>query len=73
MGLGLWYDKLSTRDATSMVILYYLIDRILNVCWQAIDHFLAQPMNKDVAKHALSETEWGVLQDFELILTVCII
>ena len=27
-------------------------------------------MNKDVAKHALSETEWRVLQDFELILTV---
>jgi hypothetical protein len=73
MGLGLWYDKPSTQDATSMVILYYLIDRILNVFWQAIDHFLAQPMNKDVAKHALSETEWRVLQDFELILTVCII
>jgi ABC-type proline/glycine betaine transport system permease subunit len=27
-------------------------------------------MNKDVAKHALSDTEWQVLQDFELILTV---
>jgi hypothetical protein len=27
-------------------------------------------MNKDVAKHALSETEQQVLQDFKLILTV---
>jgi len=29
-------------------------------------------MNKDLAKHALSDTEWKVLQDFELILTVCV-
>jgi hypothetical protein len=28
-------------------------------------------MNKDVTKHALSNTEWKVLQDFELILSVC--
>ena len=27
-------------------------------------------MNKDLTKHALSDTEWKVLQDFELILMV---
>jgi len=29
-------------------------------------------MNKDVTKHALSEVEWQVLQEFELILTVSV-
>ena len=37
---------------------------------QAIDHFLALPVNKDLMRHRLSDLEWSVLQDFEAILVV---
>jgi hypothetical protein len=37
----------------------------------AIDHFLALPINKDIAQNRLSDIEWSVLQDFEALLKVC--
>jgi hypothetical protein len=29
------------------------------------------PVNKELAKHRMSETEWEVLSGFELLLNVC--
>jgi len=39
---------------------------------QATDCFLASPMNKDLAKFRMTDTEWEALKHFEMILTVCI-
>ena len=36
---------------------------------QAVDNLLAQPHLPELAKYRLSEKEWEVLQDFEVILT----
>jgi hypothetical protein len=44
---------------------------LLTKCSQAINHFLALPLNKDLMCHRLSDIEWGVLQDFKAILAVC--
>jgi len=40
--------------------------------YQGVDHFLSSPLNKDLAKLRLTDREWAVLQDFEMILSVCI-
>ena len=40
--------------------------------YQGVDHFLSSPLNKDLAKLWLTDREWAVLQDFEMILSVSI-
>jgi hypothetical protein len=39
---------------------------------KAIEYFLASPNNKDLAKYRMTEKEWEVLADFEVILEVCV-
>ena len=51
-------------------VIYLFILKLILIILQAIDHFLAQPINKYLTKHTLSNTKWKVLQDFELILMV---
>jgi hypothetical protein len=48
---------------------YYMIER-LRVMRPAIDHFLASPVNQEIASHRLSDVEWAALQDFEVILSI---
>jgi hypothetical protein len=40
--------------------------------FQAIDHFFAMPINKDIAKHKLTEMEWEVLAGMEVVLMVSV-
>ena len=40
---------------------------------QAVDNLLAQPHLPELTKYRLSEKEWEVLWDFEVILSVIII
>ena len=35
-----------------------------------IDHFIALPINDDLAIYRMTDTEWCVLADFEVILEV---
>ena len=37
---------------------------------QAVDYFFNLPLNKDISKHKLSDMEWTVLADLEVILLV---
>lgn len=37
---------------------------------QAVDHFLALPQNKDLAKLKLSSEDWDKLRDIEFALSV---
>lgn len=38
--------------------------------YQAVDHFLALPLNRDLAKHQLTDMEWSVLSDVQVVLEV---
>ena len=38
---------------------------------QAMDHFHALPVNKELGKFCMTELEWKVLGDYEVILSVC--
>jgi len=38
---------------------------------QVSDHFLSSPLNKDLARFRMTDAEWGVLKDFQMILSVC--
>jgi len=40
--------------------------------YQGVDHFLSSPLNKDLTKLRLTDREWAVVQDFEMILSVSI-
>jgi hypothetical protein len=52
------------------VSVFYVMNSLPYKWLQAIDHFLASPVNSDIAKHRLSDVEWAALQDFEVILGV---
>jgi hypothetical protein len=43
---------------------------ITDVYEQAVDNLLGQPHLPELAKYRLTSTEWDVLQDFEVILSV---
>jgi len=38
---------------------------------QVSDHFLSSLLNKDLAQFHMTDAEWGVLKDFQMILSVC--
>ncbi|KIM81085.1 hypothetical protein PILCRDRAFT_9113 [Piloderma croceum F 1598] len=37
---------------------------------KTVDHFLALPINNELAMHKITEMEWRVLQDFQIILEI---
>jgi len=43
-----------------------------NKLMQVIEHFMASPVNKDLASYKITDMEWTVLQDFEVVLEVCV-
>ncbi|KIM77965.1 hypothetical protein PILCRDRAFT_76089, partial [Piloderma croceum F 1598] len=49
--------------------IYFMTKHLCYLC-PAIDHFLALPVNKELALHKLTEQEWSVLADFEVILEI---
>jgi hypothetical protein len=70
MGFGLLHDQAPPLYAPSKPLLFRLdCAHVIQFC-QAIDHFLALPINKELALHRLTEQEWSVLADFEVILEV---
>ncbi|KIM78715.1 hypothetical protein PILCRDRAFT_56284, partial [Piloderma croceum F 1598] len=44
--------------------------RPLQLLRDAVDHFLALPINNELAMHKITEMEWRVLQDFQIILEI---
>lgn len=69
MGHRLLYGQASTRDAPGRSILFY-VSILLTQFKQAVDHFLALPINKDLAKHKMTDMEWSVLSDVQVVLEV---
>ena len=54
------------------VSLYYLVLVAAGrFNYQATDHFLALPVNNDLAMHKVTDRQWLVLADFQVILEVC--
>ncbi|EDR06951.1 uncharacterized protein LACBIDRAFT_299364 [Laccaria bicolor S238N-H82] len=49
--------------------LYFMINRFHKLC-PAVEHFLSLPINRELAKLRLTDMEWTVLQDFEIVLGV---
>ncbi|KIM87797.1 hypothetical protein PILCRDRAFT_63268, partial [Piloderma croceum F 1598] len=49
---------------------YYMINRLCEMR-PVVDHFLALPNHNDLAKYKITPQEWVVMQDIEVILSVC--
>ncbi|KIM73907.1 hypothetical protein PILCRDRAFT_80649, partial [Piloderma croceum F 1598] len=48
---------------------YYMVRR-LHEMHPAIEHFLAMPVNRDLAKHRMTDMEWSVLLDVQVVLEI---
>ncbi|KIK07883.1 hypothetical protein K443DRAFT_35466, partial [Laccaria amethystina LaAM-08-1] len=49
--------------------LYFMINRFRKLR-PAVEYFLSLPVNRELAKLRLTDMEWAVLQDFEIVLGI---
>ena len=70
MGFSLLHDQVPPLYVPSKPLLFRLDCTQVIQFSQAIYHFLALPVNRELGNYRLTDWEWSVLTDFEVVLEV---